>query len=175
MSTKLLLAAVPLLFLGSAVMAADIVYDNDWRAGETGYIHNRNECSWHHHHTMRRVSGVTYSDSNFDSGVAVDNELAADGTVYDTNYAPENFDRDTRLGVRYDSDREWRDGRRDFERREFRDRDAGVGARVDVGGHDGVGAGARVNDSGVGAGAHVDGHGVGVGVGGDHGIDIHAK
>ena len=38
MLNKLFFAAIPLLFVGATAFAEDIVYDNDWRAGETGYV-----------------------------------------------------------------------------------------------------------------------------------------
>jgi hypothetical protein len=205
MVRKLFLMAVPVLFLGCAAMAEDIVYESDWRAGETGFIHH--DCDWHHHH--RTVSGVTYSDAN---GVAYDTEYAPDNTAYGAGYAPDYNAPDYGYDVRYDRDRQWREGRRDwregrrdfnrdraFRDERFRDRGAAAGAGVQVGGRDGVGAGARVDesgagagaqvggpngvgagasagpDSGVGAGVNAGGHGVGVGVGGDTGVDIHAK
>lgn len=171
MLSKLFFVAVPLLFLGSMAMAEDIVYDNDWRAGETGYIHHRGECGWQgHHHYRHRVAGVSYNSMGYDDGVAYDTEYAPN-TTFERGYATDSYGPNYRFGARYEGDRGWRDGRRDFDRRDnfrndgFRDRDAGVGAGVHVGGHDGVNAGARVNDDGVGAGVHVGGHdGVGIGV-----------
>src|SRR5437868_7026681 len=178
MLNKLFLAAIPLLFVGSAALAEDIVYDGDWRAGETGFIHHRHHCGWHQGY--RTVSGVTYYDSDSDNGVAYDTDYAPDYTTYDNGYAPQYttygsdyapgyYGPDYRYDTRYYRDRDWREGR-DFDRdrafrdERFRDRDAGVGARVNVGGREGVGAGARVNDSGVGAGAQVGGReGVGAG------------
>jgi hypothetical protein len=183
MLSKLCLAAIPLLFLGSVAVAEDIVTDNDWRAGETGFIHNNN-CGWHHHRHWRTASGVTYSDSNFGSGVTYDTEYApaSEYTTYDTEYTPGYYGQDTRFGVRYDGNREWREGQRDYDRdREFRDerfhdRDAGVGARVNVGGHNGVGVGGGVDShEGAGGGVNVGGHGVGAHVGGDNILDVHAK
>ena len=40
MLNKIVLAAIPLLFMGSAALAEDVMYQNDWRAGETHYIHD---------------------------------------------------------------------------------------------------------------------------------------